>query len=168
MDILILRHGIAVPRGTTGYPNDDRPLTDEGVRKMEKSARGIVKVVDGVDLILTSPLQRARKSAEIVATAMHRRSLLKPCDELLPGGSVERLIALLTRNIDRKSIMLVGHNPDLLLCASALLGSTRSLLDLKKGSLCLIRVPGVPGSRHGTIVWHLTSKQLRLIGISSS
>ena len=166
MDVLILRHGIAVPRGTLGYPNDDRPLTEEGIEKMEKAARGMLRVMPDVDVILTSPLQRARRTAEIVASAMHRRATVKFCDELLPGSSMDTLVTLLAKYADRESVMIVGHNPELTECISTLLGSQRTILDLKKGSLCSLHVPGLPGTKPGTLQWHMTSKQLRYLATS--
>ena len=62
MDIYFLRHAIAMPRGIVEFPNDDRPLTEEGIQKMKKGARGILTLVPRVDVICSSPCPRRRSS----------------------------------------------------------------------------------------------------------
>ena len=46
MQLLIIRHAIAVPRGTPGVPDQDRPLTPEGEKKFREAARGLAKLVE--------------------------------------------------------------------------------------------------------------------------
>jgi phosphohistidine phosphatase len=165
MLIYLLRHAIAVQKGEAAYPNDDRPLTEEGIEKMSKSAKGITRVVEEVDVILTSPLSRAAQSAKIVAKALGAENKMQVCRELAPGNSTKSLISYLAKFKKLQSIMLVGHEQDLSSLALSLLGATSSVvLHLKKGALCCIEVPTIPSQRHGTLAWLLTSKQLRLIG----
>lgn len=164
MFIYFLRHAIAVQKGEVAYPNDDRPLTDEGIEKMSKAATGIMRVVEEVDVILTSPLSRAAQSAKIVAKALGAESKIQVCRELSPGNSTKSLISYLAKYKKLQSIMLVGHEQDLSSLIISLLGTTSSVLHLKKGALCCIEVPTIPSQRHGTLLWLLTSKQLRWIG----
>jgi len=163
MLIYILRHGIAAPRGVKPYPNDDRPLTEEGIEKISKAAKGIIRVVDDVDVILTSPLVRAAATAKIVAEALNIESKLQVCHELAPGSSLKNLLTYLAKYKKLRSIMIVGHEPDLSYFASSLLGEKTSIIEFKKGSLCCIEVATIPSRREGTLLWHLTSKQLRLM-----
>ncbi len=65
---LLLRHGqteLSVERRFAG--RGDIPLTKQGVRQAELAARRLA--ADGADVIVTSPLQRARRTAEAVAEA---------------------------------------------------------------------------------------------------
>ena len=68
MNIFILRHGIAVEQGTKGFERDaDRPLTAKGKRQLRKSAAAMGRMKLRFDLILSSPYERAKRTAEIVA-----------------------------------------------------------------------------------------------------
>jgi len=66
---LLLRHGateLSAERRFSG--RDDIALTKEGIRQAGLAARRLA-AAPGVDVIVTSPLQRARRSAEAVAEA---------------------------------------------------------------------------------------------------
>jgi phosphohistidine phosphatase len=164
MEVYILRHAIAVARGTAGYPHDDRPLTDEGVKKMERAAKGIIAVAPNPDLILTSPMKRALETARIAARAFGTESTIEPCEQLRPGKSVENLLLYLAKYKDLERLLLVGHEPGMSGIASALLGFDRALFDFKKGALCRIDVATLPPVNPGTLIWHLSPKHLRMIG----
>src|SRR5712691_2564228 len=69
MRLLFIRHAIAVPRGTPGIPDDERPLTPDGEKRFRKAARGLARIAAPPEILLTSPLPRARKTAEIAAQA---------------------------------------------------------------------------------------------------
>ena len=86
MKVCFVRHGPAVPRGTPGIEDDARPLTPEGRTRTREAARGIRALKLGIDGIWTSPLPRARETAEILARALR---LPKPevTDLLRPGAS---------------------------------------------------------------------------------
>ena len=161
MLIYILRHATAVQRGTSVYPNDDRPLTEDGIDKMEKAARGIATLIDGIDVIVTSPLLRAQETAKIAADALGAKHKIELCKELLPGSSMKKLLLYLAKYKNLNRIILVGHEPDLGYLASALLGSENSVIEFKKGSLCCIEISGLPPRGSGTLQWHLQPKHLR-------
>jgi phosphohistidine phosphatase len=163
MLIYLLRHAIAAPRGIKPIPNDDRPLTEEGIEKMSKGAKGILRVVDEVDIVLTSPMARAVETARIVAKALHVESKLQVCHELAPGRSLNHLLTYMVKFKKLNSVMIVGHEPDLSYFASVLLGKKTSIIEFKKGSLCCIEVTMIPPRRDGKLLWHLTPKQLRLM-----
>ena len=67
MELYFLRHGIAADAGPAGTGDAGRPLTKEGVTKMEAEARGLRRLKVKSDTLLYSPLVRARQTAEIVA-----------------------------------------------------------------------------------------------------
>jgi phosphohistidine phosphatase len=163
MLVYILRHGIAAQRGIKPYANDDRPLTKEGVEKMSKGAKGIMRVIDEIDVILTSPLVRAAETAKIVARALNVESKLQVCHELAPGSSLQHLLRYIAKFKKLRSMMIVGHGPDLAFFASALMGKKTAIIEFKKGSLCCIEVNTIPPRRGGKLLWHLAPKQLRQI-----
>ena len=67
MSCYFLRHGIAVEPGAWSGNDFDRPLTREGATRMEREAKGIAELSLDLDCIVTSPLLRAKQTAEIVA-----------------------------------------------------------------------------------------------------
>src|SRR5260221_2811702 len=136
MQLYLLRHAIAVPSGTSGYPNDDRPLTDEGIRKMKKTAEGIAANVPTIALIVSSPLKRAMGTASIVARALNYKRKIQVSKLLLPAADPQSLIEGLSEFEDEESVMFVGHNPHLEDLAAALLGAQASMIILKKGGIC--------------------------------
>jgi len=159
MDLYILRHGIAAERGDPKYPNDeDRPLTDEGQKKTLKIARRMKELDLTFDLILSSPLARARQTAEIAASVLGCKNKLKFSVHLAPGGSKRELVREISK---RKRALLVGHEPDLSEFMSILLtGKTDLRIDLKKGGLAKLDVPALRYGRCATLEWLASPKLL--------
>src|SRR5262245_59576712 len=135
MESYILRHGIAVDRGTPGYKKDsDRPLTNEGEEKMHQIAKAILAMDLNFDLILSSPYVRAQQTAQIVAAELDEEVTFT--DFLVPDGNPLELIREIN---DEKPqcVLLVGHEPDLSQLVSILMtGDSQSTIELKKGGLC--------------------------------
>ncbi len=163
MNLFFLRHGIAVARGTAGFPNDDRPLTDEGIGRLKKEAKGILRCVEPPDVILTSPLRRALETAKIVAAEYHSPGLVKITNALLPASGLKEVLDELVKYKGKESVILVGHSPDLESVAGTLLGAPARLLELKKGGMCRIELDAIPAKRPGRLHWLLTPKQLRAL-----
>ena len=83
-----MRHGLAVERGTTGFKDDGlRPLTPKGRRQLRKIAAAIKKMNLRCDQILSSPLVRAKQTAEIVAAGLKLKKQLKFSNALAPAGA---------------------------------------------------------------------------------
>ncbi|HEY2953383.1 MAG TPA: phosphohistidine phosphatase SixA, partial [Verrucomicrobiae bacterium] len=157
MQCFLLRHAPAVERGTPGYLKDSsRPLTEEGRKKMRQIAAGMKTLGLAFDLILTSSYVRARQTADIVAGVfkMSGESILS--QNLAPGGNGEALAQELI-NHGGKSILLVGHEPDLSRFISVLVtGDTGLGLTMKKGGLCKLELQSPHFGRCGTLSWLLT------------
>jgi phosphohistidine phosphatase len=168
MQLYLLRHGIAVARGTEGFLGDAdtrRRLTQEGVKKLMEAGRGMQRLELSVDEILSSPLPRAWETAQIAARALQRENRLVECPELAPGASQKGLIELLRQKRAGISLLLVGHEPDLSRLAALLLGAGSSeFLELKKGGLVKIELEFQHGRPHGVLDWMVTPRILRLLG----
>ena len=167
MDLLFLRHAIAVERGTPGYEHDsERPLTKKGIEKMYRVAEGMLALDLSFDVVLSSPFVRARHTAEIVAEVFQARKKLELTSHLATDGSPEKLITLLNeRYRDKDSVMLVGHEPYLSGLISVLIGGSDKLdITLKKGGLCKLSSASLSYGRSATLNWLLTPSQMRRIG----
>lgn len=162
-EFYIMRHGVAVTRESTGFADDSkRPLTPEGKEKMREIGKGLSRLRVGVDWIVSSPLVRAVETAEIVAESLGSNVPLDFSDALRPGGSAEALISLLAKHLDRNSVLVVGHEPDLSKLAARLMGAGRQAnLTMKKGGCCLIAFDEFPPKSPGQLVWWLTPRLLR-------
>jgi phosphohistidine phosphatase len=159
MQLLIIRHAIAVDRGTPGIPDEERPLTPEGEEKFREAAKGLARIVDRPDALLTSPLRRAKQTASIAAAAWGR---IEPVEaSALAGGSFEEQAAVLDRHPPDATVAVVGHEPHVSALLARLLGSRHDdRLAFKKGGAALVEVPGrLAGG--GQLAWFLPPKVLR-------
>ena len=108
MKLLFIRHAAAVPRGTPGVLDDERPLTPKGKAKFRVAARGLARITRRPDVLLTSPLPRARPTAEIAARAFKR---VEPAIEpALAHKSLDGIVAALGAHRPA-TVAIVGHEP---------------------------------------------------------
>jgi phosphohistidine phosphatase len=162
MQLLIVRHGAAVERGTPGIPDDERPLTPDGEKKMRQAARGLAKLLDKPYAILTSPLPRAHRTAEILSEAFGTVTLT--ATSALSYGSIEELFALLREFPQKALIGVVGHEPYLSALLARLLGSRDSgALAFKKGGAALVELRGA-ADEGGELALFLPPRVSREIG----
>ncbi len=161
MKLLLVRHAAAVPSGTPGVPDDERPLTPEGASKFRVAAKGLARIARRPDVLLTSPLPRARATAEIAAQAFKR---IEPTVEpALAHGSVDEIMTALGKRPAGATIALVGHEPTLSMILARLLGAADAeRLAFKKGGAALVDLPDGP-SAGGQLVWFLKPKVLRAL-----
>src|SRR5512132_2307889 len=106
-ELYLVRHGVAEERGDAWPDDSKRPLTDDGMARMRKAARGLARLGVGLDLVLTSPLVRARQTAEILAGALEPRPSVVNIDSLTPDGSYAAVVADLEKHGRKSRIALV-------------------------------------------------------------
>ena len=162
MDLYLMRHAIAVARQDLNKDASDRerPLTEKGIKKMRRAAKGLSKLKIGFDRILTSPLRRARQTAEIVANTLGIQGPRDELEELAPESSPQKLISRIAGYPPGK-LLLVGHQPLLGEIAAFLLKNTEAKVNLKKGGLCRIELEDLSPEKAAILHWMLTPKQLR-------
>lgn len=158
--VYMMRHAVAVKSGTRRYADDDRPLTQRGVADMKRAACGLRQVIGSCEEIVSSPLPRALQTAEIVAAALGIQNKLKKTSVLLPGSAMRAFARLMVQRRGRSSLFLVGHEPDLSMRISYLIGVDEQVVTLKKGSLCRIDVVFEKMRPQGRIAWLLSCKHL--------
>ena len=161
MKLLLVRHAAAVPRGTPSISDDDRPLTPEGKEKFRLAAKGLARIAHRPDVLLTSPLPRARATAEIAARAFKR--ITPTVDPALARGSVAGIVAALKTHPLSATVAIVGHEPALSALLAHLLGAADGeRLAFKKGGAALIDLPDGPSSA-GRLIWFLKPRILRTL-----
>ncbi len=167
MKLYIVRHAIAVPHGTKGIAEDDRPLTEEGAKKMREAAEGLCALGCVPQLMLSSPLPRARETAEILREVCEKKALLKLVPGLAPGASRDQIYTEMQTHREVESLMLVGHQPSLGEIAGEIAwGSSDCYLELKKGGACALEIEEMGRIPRGKLLWLLTPSILRKIGTS--
>ncbi len=162
MELYIVRHGIAEPRGED--PDAERALTPKGAARMARVARGLRALKCRPGRVLTSPLRRAEQTARILAEALCPDAPLVMCQQLAPGASVSQMVSELAA-VAEESVMVVGHSPDLSRLAARLL-CTRGKAEtvLKKGAACCLTFEGAAAPGAGRLEWLLQPAQLRALG----
>ncbi|MEI7807535.1 MAG: phosphohistidine phosphatase SixA [Verrucomicrobiota bacterium] len=169
MNLFILRHGIASDPGEDGLSKDlkdaDRPLSAKGKQRMWRITEAMRTMELTFDAVVSSPLLRARQTAQIVTEALELRRKLVLTDHLAPAGNPKLLIEQLNAQYSRaKNVLLVGHEPYLSeLIALLIAGNTTVRIDLRKGGIAKLEVEKLRFGRCAALAWLLTPKQLGLM-----
>lgn len=157
MKVYFLRHGIAADREEWKGNDFDRPLTREGRERMQREAKTIARLDLELEAIVTSPLVRAKETAEIAAEPLKMRP---EADERLgPGFDVRRLGEILRAHAGADAIALVGHEPNMSETIGEIVGGAR--VDLKKGGLACVEIDDAREVT-GTLLWLIPPKILAL------
>ena len=151
--IYLIRHGIATWPAWPG-PDSDRPLTAEGARRMEAAAAGLARRGLAPDVVLHSPLLRARMTAEILATHLDRLGALHAHPALAPGFDVDHLHEILIEFGEATTVMCVAHNPDL---GEIVMRLSRQPVMFKEGTLAAL---ARKASDRFTLAWQATAEDL--------
>jgi len=159
-ELYLIRHGLAEERGDAWPDDAKRPLTEDGMSRMRKAARGLDRLGVALDVVLTSPLVRTRQTAEIVAAGLESRPSIVNVESLTPDGSVAAVLADLEKQARKTRIGIVGHEPGIGELAARLIGS-RHAIEFKKGAVCRIDVDELPPAGPGDLRWFLPPKFLR-------
>jgi phosphohistidine phosphatase len=150
--VYFLRHGKAENRSEWRGEDADRPLTAEGEAALRREAEAMGKLGLGLDAIVTSPLARARRTAEIVADGLGLRELLEEDERLAHGFDAQRLEQILAAHAGAGAVMVVGHEPDFSATVAELIGGGDIVM--KKGGLARVDVTA-PVAGGGELVWLL-------------
>ena len=157
MILYFFRHGLAEDRET--WTGDDalRPLTKKGENALVQAAETMLGLGLRLDVILTSPYQRAYQTALILAKGLNKLDVLIQDDRLAPGFSLSGLTDMLNDHKHAQNILLVGHEPDFSQTVSDLIGGGR--LVFKKGGLARVDITQLSPLK-GELIWLVPPKLL--------
>jgi phosphohistidine phosphatase len=162
MELLIVRHAIAFERDRQRWRDDGaRPLSPAGIRQSRKAAAGLKEFSKAPDRLLTSPLVRARQTAQIL-TDVAGWPQAEEAPELSPGGAALAVLTLLGQKRG-KVVAVVGHEPGLgALLAVCLLGEDGAMaIDMKKNAVACVSFEGLPRAGRAVLKWLATPRMLR-------
>ena len=142
--MIILRHGIAEEREVFFKKNLEdhmRPLTLKGRKRMQKVCFRLRDFVSEVDLIVASPFERTRQSAQIVSNIYSGKRVVE-APELVPHSPPQAFLKWLRiQGRSYRRIIVVGHEPHLTTFLGLMLsGKPESFIDLKKSGVIAIKL----------------------------
>lgn len=160
LELYLIRHGVAAPRGDD-YPDDSkRPLTGAGITRMKREAKALDALGVAFDQIISSPLTRTKQTAEILAESMKSKPPIATLDALAPAGTPSAVVQELAKYSKKSRIALVGHEPNMGELAARLIGA-RLPLEFKKGAICRIDFEVLPPKGIGQLRWFMPPRALR-------
>ena len=149
MILYFLRHGKA---GSPSRGDDDaRELTSGGIDALQRAGALWRRVNLRPDIVLSSPLARARQTAELVTEAIGGEVLTD--DRLRPGASWGDLARAMSAYPDARRVLFVGHEPDLSSAVAQLTGAAS--VRMRKGGLACVEFYGIPEPGGGELAWLL-------------
>lgn len=151
------------PEEFRGQDDSKRPLTDEGIQKMTKTAQGIKKLGIGFDEILSSPYLRAKHTAEIVHQVLGIKKPIQFFNELTPQARFEDFKKILKNFRELENVLIVGHQPSIGMFVGRLIANAEVSIDFRKGALCCVELLIVSEPFRGELKWYLNSSHLRSI-----
>jgi phosphohistidine phosphatase len=147
--LYFLRHGKA---GSPRAVDDDaRDLTPAGEDALRSAGPLWRRLNLRPDLVLSSPLPRALRTAELFCEAVGGRPVSD--DRLRPGAGWSDLAQAMAAHPDARRVMFVGHEPDLSSTVAELTGAAS--VRMRKGGLACLEFYGVPEPGGGEIAWLL-------------
>lgn len=135
MKLYLLRHADAA---TQAEIDDERALSEKGVKQSNTIAEFCCEHHVRPDRILASPLLRTQQTAKPVAKKLGVNIETAPW--LAYGNGPRRVLEQLSARNETPSIMLVGHEPDLSHLTAFLIGSAVGSVHIRKASLTLLEI----------------------------
>ncbi|HSK08565.1 MAG TPA: phosphohistidine phosphatase SixA [Vicinamibacterales bacterium] len=161
--LYLVRHALAEERGDA-WPDDDlRPLSAKGVHRFRRVASALAALDVRVDRVLSSPLVRARQTAEILAEHLAGPPEIVELPALRPDSEFEDVRPGLEQFSADQCLIIVGHEPCIGQMAARLLG-LRHPLEFRTGAVCRIDVDTIPPAAPGDLRWFAPPKLLGRIG----
>lgn len=166
MIVYFLRHASAGQHKANPEKDEKRPLDKDGIDQCGQIGRALAAMDVHVDALISSPLKRATQTASLVGNEIAFEGKLVIDDALRPDAEFSDFRELLGRHAKAEAIMVVGHNPNLSVFLSLLIGGrggSESAVELKKGAVARVDV-----EKESTLQWCLTPKAVRSIQESSA
>ncbi len=153
MDLILLRHGKAEDENPEG--DFSRNLTEKGREQSRRAARLLKSAGKLPAILLTSPLIRARQTAdEFSRTAEIPGAITQSW--LACGMAPETALKELAKFPEFKRVMIIGHEPDFSLLIQWFTGTSGDSIQVKKGAIACIQI--FPPSRHGKLKYLIPPK----------
>ncbi|RMH04522.1 MAG: hypothetical protein D6704_10870 [Nitrospirae bacterium] len=162
MNLILIRHGIAVPVEDWQGPEVQRPLTSEGFLKTRKALVGLSRLGLQPTHMFSSSFERAIQTAELARQVFYFTDPVHCTDALLPDAHPLSLLALLKDVPFRSCVFCFGHEPQLSAFAGCVIaGHPIPGFAFKKAGACALAFEDELEPGRGLLLWCLTPSQLR-------
>lgn len=152
MILYFMRHGEAGPPLITG-DDEERALTVAGAEALRAAAPLWRRLSLRPDAVISSPLSRARQTAELVVAGLNLAGPPVIDERLRPGAEWADLARAMAKHPDARRVLFVGHEPDLSSAVCLLTGA--AAVRLRKGGIVCVEFPGIPEPGSGELAWLL-------------
>jgi phosphohistidine phosphatase len=149
--LYFLRHGAAEPAGDGG--DEARRLSPDGERALRSAGVLWRRLNLRPEVVIGSPLPRARRTAEIVVEELRLGHEPIADDRLRPGAGWSEMGRALADHAEARRILFVGHEPDLSSTVAVLTGA--SAVRMRTGGLACVEFYGIPEPGTGELAWLL-------------
>jgi len=166
MNLYLMRHANAgVPRDNPVL-DDKRGIIKEGKQQCLMMGRMLAAAGVQIDVIVSSPLKRAKQTAQFVATEVGCEAPVLVSKALSPDGEWAAFQELISQYSDREGVLLVGHNPNMSQFLGRLLtgngpGSGASSVRMRKAGVARVDI----GRRPAQLQWLLDPRMMRSIAV---
>jgi len=145
--LFVVRHAVA----EDGEDDFQRRLTKRGRKAFARLVRRLGKAGLKIDVIATSPLVRARETAEVLAEGLGGVARVEVVDALAPAADWEALVEW-TSGQDAARVAWVGHAPSVGRLVALTIGDGTAAVRMQKGAVAAIRLDDGPG-QPGELEW---------------
>ena len=165
MECILIRHGIAVERDEWEGTDENRPLTEQGKKRVRQAAAGLAALDCKPTHLFTSPFVRAYDTARLLRTVVCPGLKAETREELAVGAKPEQLVSILQTLPSDAVVLCVGHEPFLGEVASLFLcGKVLPNFPFKKAGAACIEAEGKGRAGQCRLRWWLPPMQLRVLG----
>lgn len=161
LELYMIRHGFAGTPVEDKAKDEARPLKPKGKDKTKEISKGLKEMDIRFDVVLSSPLLRAKQTAEIVNAYCGMHDGITITELLRPDASYQNLIKFLNKLKKADKIAIVGHEPFLGGFASFCLAKTNnSFINLKKNGVLMLQINEVIKPKRCSLGWVMEPRQL--------
>lgn len=150
MKLYFFRHGHAEDAQAPDFDDFTRRLTDKGVERTQAAGKALVRLGLKPARLYSSPRTRARQTADLLAKALGVSVTVR--EEVGFGFNIQHIAALISDLGSEDEALFVGHEPDLSIAVSALIGGGEIVM--KKGGMARVDLFARTPLR-GALVWML-------------
>lgn len=159
MVLVVVRHAKAEERSEFSGNDRARPLTKDGIERMEFIAKHLRHLYPKIDVLISSPLVRAQQTAEIIKREFGTKKI-ETTENLSPGFKHAELLKFL-KSYEGEVLCIVGHEPDLgEFCSWLLSGNSHSFVPLRKGGVCVVQFEGAVLAKGANLVLKLDPRHM--------
>jgi phosphohistidine phosphatase len=145
MFLYLMRHANAGTVRENPKLDDKRGLIKEGKDQCILMARVLTALKAPIDVIVASPLKRARQTAQLLGTELGYEAQVEVSPALGMNANYADFQALLAKYADREGVLVVGHNPNIFQFLGRMItGNGGAAIRMRKGSIACVRADRHP------------------------